>query len=88
MWMFLKKRTNNLSLMQKNDKFAESSLDSAESQNLWKNNLTRSANPCKSFCYFWLLPKVESPLSFNYNLPNKVVLQNLAKSPQKYAIKG
>ena len=21
----------------------------------------RSANPNKSFCYFWLLPKVESP---------------------------
>ena len=30
----------------------------------------KSKKPFKSFCYFWLLPKVESPLSFNYNLPN------------------
>ena len=54
--------------------------DSAESQNLVKNNLTRSANLCKSFCYFWLLPKVESPLPLNPNLPNSADSATRAKS--------
>ena len=74
--MFLKKRISNL-------------LDSAESQNLVKNNLARSANLCKSFCYFWLLPKVESPLSLNPNLPNNVdsaFSQNLVKNTLRGSI--
>ena len=29
------------------------------------NQSARSANPCKSFCYFWLSPKVESPSPSN-----------------------
>ena len=41
-----------------------------------KNKSARSANLCKSFCYFWLSPKVESPLPLNSNLPSKVDLQN------------
>ena len=61
----------------------EFNADSANSQNLVKNNLARSANLCKSFCSVWLLPNEESPLSFNYNLPNKVVSQNLPKSQLK-----
>ena len=36
----------------------------------------RSANLCKSFCYFLLSQKVESPLPLNSNLPSKVDLQN------------
>ena len=32
-----------------------------------KNQSARSANPIKSFCYFWLIPKVESPLPLNPN---------------------
>ena len=51
MWMFLKKRISNLSLMQKNDKFAESNLDSAKSQNLIENTLRGSILEIKSgFC--------------------------------------
>ena len=45
----------------------ESKKDSQESN---KNKSARSANPIKSFCYFWLSPKVESPLPLNPNLPN------------------
>ena len=45
----------------------ESKKDSQESN---KNKSARSANPRKSFCYFWLSPKVESPLPLNPNLPN------------------
>ncbi len=44
-----------------------------------KNQNAQSANPCKSFCYFWLIPKVESPLPLNHNLLNnapKSKLQN------------
>ena len=37
-----------------------------------KNKSARSANPCKSFCYFLLLQKVESTLPLNLNLPSKV----------------
>ncbi len=33
---------------------------------------TRSANQFKSFCYFLLLQKVESPLPLNLNSPSKV----------------
>ena len=58
---------------------AESTLDSAESQNLVKNQSARSANLCKSFCYFWLLPKVESPLPLNPNLPNSADSATRAK---------
>ncbi len=35
-----------------------------------QNQPARSENSCKSFCYFWLIPKVESPLPLNPNLPN------------------
>ena len=50
-----------------------------ESQNLGEN---LNQKPIKSFCYFWLSPKVESPLLLNSNQPNKVDLQNLSeKSP-------
>ena len=45
-----------------------------ESQNLGEN---LNQKPIKSFCYFWLSPKVESPLLLNSNQPNKVDLQNL-----------
>ena len=38
---------------------------------LVKNNLARSANPRKSFCYFWLLPKVESPLPYQLQLTKR-----------------
>ncbi len=38
-----------------------------------KNQSARSANPCKSFCYFWLSPKVESPLPLSLNLLSNVV---------------
>ena len=49
--MFLKKRIRNLSLMQKNDKSAESSLDSAKSQNLIENAPRGSILEIKSgFC--------------------------------------
>ena len=40
-----------------------------ESQNLGEN---LNQKPIKSFCYFWLIPKVESPLPLNPNLPNNV----------------
>ena len=42
-----------------------------------ENKSARSANPCKSFCYFWLSPKVESPLLLNHNPPSKADSQNL-----------
>ena len=42
-----------------------------------KNKSARSANPCKSFCYFWLSPKVESPLPLNSNLPNNAPKREL-----------
>ena len=41
-----------------------------------KNQSARSANLCKSFCYFLLLQKVESPLPLNPNLPARQT-QNL-----------
>ena len=47
----------------------ENELDSAESQNLGENKMCDSTQN-KSFCYFWLLPKVESLLPLNFNLPN------------------
>ena len=50
-------------------------VDSADSQNLWGE--FKSKKPFKSFCYFWLSPKVESPLLLNSNQPNKVDSQNL-----------
>ncbi len=34
------------------------------------NKKIKSKKPLKSFCYFWLIPKVESPLPLNPNLPN------------------
>ncbi len=40
-----------------------------------KNNKSaQSANPRKSFCYFWLSPKVESPYPLDSNLQSKVTL--------------
>ena len=39
----------------------------------------KSKKPNKSFCYFWLLPKVESPLPLNPNLPSEANSQNLAQ---------
>ena len=37
------------------------------------NQSARSANPCKSFCYFLLSQKVESPLPLNSNLPKSAL---------------
>ena len=34
------------------------------------NKKIKSKKPLKSFCYFWLSPKVESPLPLNHNLLN------------------
>ena len=34
-----------------------------------RSRFVQNVNLCKSFCYFWLLPKVESPLPLNPNLP-------------------
>ena len=39
-----------------------------------KNKSARSANPYKSFCYFLLLQKVESPYPLDSNLQSKVAL--------------
>ncbi len=52
-------------------------VDSAHSAESNKKN--KSKKPLKSFCYFWLSPKVESPLPLNPNLPNGANLQNLAQ---------
>ena len=41
-------------------------VDSAHSAE--SNKKIKSKKPNKSFCYFWLLPKVESPLPLNSNL--------------------
>ena len=53
---------------------AESTLDSTIPQNLTRKNtestLDSATQNLKSFCYFWLLPKVESPLPLNPNLLN------------------
>ena len=48
----------------------------------------KSKKPIKSFCYFWLSPKVESPLFLNSNQPNKVDSQNLPNlsQPQQCAL--
>ena len=45
-----------------------------------KNKSARSANPCKSFCYFWLSPKVESPVLLN---PNLLVARSATKQSTK-----
>ena len=37
------------------------------------NKKIKSKKPNKSFCYFWLLPKVESPLPLNPNLPKSAL---------------
>ena len=52
-----------------------------------KKQSAQSANPCKSFCYFWLSPKVESPLHLNFNLPSEAVSQNLAKNNSRVSTK-
>ncbi len=54
-------------------------LDSAQGVEFGENKSARSANPCKSFCYFLLSQKVESPLPLNPNPQNKVDSQNLAQ---------
>ncbi len=41
----------------------------------------KSKKPYKSFCYFWLLPKVESPLPLNPNLPNNANNARISKLP-------
>ena len=48
----------------------------ANAEAIQKNKSARSANPCKSFCYFLLSQKVESPLPLNPNLPERQT-QNL-----------
>ncbi len=58
-------------------------VDSTQSVESNKKQSARSANPCKSFCYFWLSPKVESPLPLNPNLPNEANSQNLAQKSVK-----
>ena len=54
-------------------------LDSAQGVEFSKNKSARSANPCKSFCYFLLSQKVESPILLNFNPPNKADSQDLAQ---------
>ncbi len=56
-------RNSTKSSLRENER-SEFSWQSKQNQN------ARSANLCKSFCYFWLSPKVESPLPLNHNLPN------------------
>ena len=60
-------------------------VDSARgAQNLAKKI---NKNPIKSFCYFWLIPKVESPLPLSPNLPNNAdsaKSQNLTLFPTIY----
>ena len=46
----------------------EGKVDSADLQNLGEK--IQFKKPYKSFCSVWLLPKVESHLSLNFNLPN------------------
>ena len=46
----------------------EGRVDSADLQNLGEK--IQFKKPYKSFCSVWLLPKVESPLSLNFNLSN------------------
>ena len=55
-------------------------VDSA-SQNLITNKSARSAKPHKSFCYFWLLPKVESSLPYQPQLTSdSTIPQNLIQN--------
>ncbi len=56
-----------------------------DSQESSKNKSARSANPIKSFCYFWLSPKVESPLPLNPNLPNNANNARISKSQKDFA---
>ena len=56
-----------------------------DSQESSKNKSARSANPIKSFCYFWLLPKVESPSPLNPNLPNNANNARISKSQKDSA---
>ncbi len=56
-----------------------------DSQESIKNKSARSANPIKSFCYFWLSPKVESPLPLNHNLPNNANNARISKSQKDFA---
>lgn len=56
-----------------------------DSQESIKNKSARSANPIKSFCYFWLSPKVESPSPLNPNLPNNANNARISKSQKDSA---
>ena len=56
-----------------------------DSQESIKNKSARSANPIKSFCYFWLSPKVESPSPLNHNLPNNANNARISKSQKDSA---
>ena len=56
-----------------------------DSQESSKNKSARSANPIKSFCYFWLSPKVESPSPLNPNLPNNANNARISKSQKDSA---
>lgn len=56
-----------------------------DSQESSKNKSARSANPIKSFCYFWLSPKVESPSPLNPNLPNNSNNAQISKSQKDSA---
>ena len=51
------------------DSLCESTKNNAQSAE--SSEKIQFKKPFKSFCYFWLLPKVESPLPLNPNLPNK-----------------
>ena len=70
---------------------ADSALDSANSQNLTRKmqNPRIQHEMRKSFCYFWLLPKVESSPPLNFNLPNdadsakqNLIQNNCALAPE------
>ena len=56
-----------------------------DSQESIKNKSARSANPIKSFCYFWLWPKVKSPSPLNHNLPNNANNARISKSQKDSA---
>ena len=51
-------------------------VDSAHSAESSEKN--KSKKHIKSFCYFWLSPKVESPLPLNTNLPNNAPKRELS----------
>ena len=70
---------------------AESTLDSTIPQNLTRENHRISHEVRKSFCYFWLKPKVESLLPYQPQLtsdstiPQNLIENNVVRSTRKLA---